>query len=39
MQESVKCVLDVRSKVKLETFVNSALFRFTKALDLWNSIQ
>jgi len=29
LQDSVKCVLHIRSKVKLDTFVNSALFRFT----------
>ena len=29
LQVVVKCVLHVRSKVKLDTFVNSALFRFT----------
>ena len=39
LQDSVKCVLHVRSEVKLETFVNSALFRFTKGLVLRNTIQ
>jgi hypothetical protein len=37
-QDSVKCVLHI-SKVKLDTFVNSALFRFTKGLVLRNTIQ
>jgi hypothetical protein len=32
LQDSVKCVLHIRSKVKLETFVNSALFHFTMDL-------
>ena len=36
---NVKCVLHIRSKVKLETFVNSALFRFTKGFVLRNTIQ
>jgi len=39
LQESVKCVLHIRSEVKLDTFVNSALFRFTKDLVLRNTIQ
>jgi len=39
LQGSVKCVLHERSKVKLETFVNSALFRFTEGLVLRNTIQ
>ena len=39
LQDSVKCVLHIRSEVKLETFVNSALFRFTKGLVLRNTIQ
>jgi hypothetical protein len=39
LQVSVKCVLHVRSEAKLETFVNSAFFRFTKGLDLRNTIQ
>jgi hypothetical protein len=37
LQDSVKCVLHVRSEVKLETFVNSA-FQFTKGLILRNTI-
>jgi len=32
LQDSVKCVLHIRSEVKLDTFVNSALFRFTGVL-------
>ena len=39
LQDSVKCVLPIRSEVKLDTFVNSALFRFTKGLVLRNTIQ
>jgi hypothetical protein len=39
LQDSVKCVLHIRSKLKLETFVNSALFHFTKGLVLRNTIQ
>jgi len=39
LQDSVKCVLHIRSKVKLDTFVNSAFFRFTKSLVLRNTIQ
>jgi len=39
LQDSVKCVLHIRSEVKLETLVNSALFRFTKSLVLRNTIQ
>jgi len=39
LQDSVKCLLHVRSKVKLDTFVNSALFCFTKGLVLRNAIQ
>jgi len=39
LQDSVKCVLHIRSEVKLETFVNSALFRFTKCLVLRNTSQ
>jgi hypothetical protein len=27
LQDSVKCVLHIRSEVKIDTFVNSALFR------------
>jgi len=38
-QDSVKCVLHIRSEVKLDTFVNSALFHFTKGLVLRNTIQ
>jgi hypothetical protein len=30
LQDSVKDVRNIRSEVKLRTFVNSALFRFTK---------
>jgi len=37
-QDSVKCVLHIRSKVKLDTFVNSALFCFTKGLVLRDTI-
>ena len=32
LQDCVKCVLHIRSEVKLGTFVNSALFHFTKGL-------
>jgi len=39
LQDSVKGVLHKRSKVKLETFVNYALFRFKKGLVLRNTIQ
>jgi len=39
LQDSVQCVLHIRSKVKLETSVNSALFCFTKCLVLRNTIQ
>ena len=39
LHDSVKCVLPIRSEVKLDTFVNSALFHFTKALVLRNTIQ
>ena len=39
LRDSVKCVLHIRSKVRLETFVNSVLFRFTKGLVLRNTIQ
>jgi len=38
LQDSVKCVLHI-SEVKLETFVNSALFHFTKGFVLRNTIQ
>ena len=39
LQDSVKCVVHIRSEVKLDTFVNSALFHFTKGLVLRNTIQ
>jgi len=39
LQESVKCVLHIRSEVKLETFVNSALFCFKKGIVLRNTLQ
>jgi len=39
LQARVKCVLHIRSEVKLDTFVNSALFHFTKGLVLGNTIQ
>jgi hypothetical protein len=39
LQDSIKCVLHVRSEVKLETFVNSVLFHFTKGLVLRNTIR
>jgi len=39
LQESVKCVLHIRSEMKLETFVNSALFCFKKGLVLRNTLQ
>ena len=39
LQDSVKCVLHIRSKVKLETLVNSAFFHFTKGFVLINTIQ
>jgi hypothetical protein len=32
LQDSVKDVRNIRSEVKLRTYVNSALFRFTKGL-------
>jgi hypothetical protein len=38
LQDSVKCVLHI-GEVKLETFVNSALFHFSKGLVLRNTIQ
>jgi hypothetical protein len=38
LQDSVKCVLHIRSEVKLDTFLNSA-FVFTKGLVLRNTIQ
>ena len=37
LQDSVKCMLHIRSEVKIETFVNSALFGFTKGLVLRNN--
>jgi hypothetical protein len=39
LQDSVKCVLNIRSEVKLETFVNSVSFCFTKGIVLRNTIQ
>jgi len=39
LQDSVKCVLYIRSTVELDTFVNCALFCFTKGLVLRNTIQ
>jgi len=39
LPDHVKCVLHIRSEVKLDTFVNSALFCFTKGLVLRNTIQ
>jgi len=39
LQDNVKCVLHIRSEVKLETFINSVLFRFTKGFVLRNTIQ
>jgi len=39
LQDSVKCVLHIRSEVKLETFVNSVLFHFKMSLVLRNIIQ
>jgi len=38
LEDSVKCVLHIRSEVKLDTLVNSALFLFTKGLVLRNTI-
>jgi len=38
LQDSVKCVLHIRSEVKLDTFVNS-VFHCTKSLVLRNTIQ
>jgi hypothetical protein len=32
LHDSVKCVLYIRSEVKLETFVNSTMLCFTKGL-------
>jgi len=39
LQDSVKCVLQIRSEVRLDTLANSALFRFTKGLVLRSTIQ
>ena len=39
LQVIVKCVLHVRRKVKLDTFVNSALFHFTNCPFLRNTTQ
>jgi len=39
LQDSVKCVLHIRSEVKLDTFVNSALFCFTQGLVSRNTFQ
>jgi hypothetical protein len=39
LHDSVKCLLSIRSEVKLDTFVSSALFRFTKGIVLRNTIQ
>jgi hypothetical protein len=39
LQDHVKCVLHIRSEVKLDTFANAALFHFTKGLVLRNIIQ
>jgi len=39
LQDSVKCLQHIRSGVKLDTHVNSALFHFTKGLVLRNTIQ
>jgi hypothetical protein len=38
LPNSGKCVLHIRSEVKLETFENSELFRFTKGLVLRDTI-
>jgi hypothetical protein len=38
LQDGVKCVLHIRSKVKLDTFLNSALFCPTKSFVLRNTI-
>jgi hypothetical protein len=32
LQDGVKCVLHIRSEVRLDTFVNYMLFRFTRVL-------
>jgi len=39
LPDIVQCVLHIGSEVKLDTVVNSALFRFTKGLILRNAIQ
>ena len=39
LQDSAKCVLHIRSEARLDTFVNSVLFRFTKGLVLRSTIQ
>jgi len=39
MPDSIKCVLHVRSKVKQDAFVNSALFHFTEGFGLRNTTQ
>ena len=39
LQDHVKCVLQIRIEVKLDTFVKSALFCFTKGLVFRNTIQ
>jgi len=38
-QDSVKCMLHIKSEVKLDTFVNSVLFCYTKGLVLKDTIQ
>jgi hypothetical protein len=39
LQDCVKCELRIRSEVKLDTFVNSVLFHFTRGFVLRNTIQ
>jgi hypothetical protein len=39
LQDSVQCVLHIRSEGKLEIFVNPALMHFTKGLVLRTTIQ
>jgi len=39
LQNIVMCVLHIKNEVKLDTFVNSALFHFTKGLVLRIAIQ
>jgi len=39
LRDRVKCVPHIRSEVKLDTFVNSMLFHFTKGFVLRNTIQ